>query len=43
MKKMEYNEGPEARKNFEEGMQKLFRALKTTVKKPKPKKGETSK
>jgi hypothetical protein len=42
--KPEYKNGTEARKNFEEGMQKLFRVPKTTVTKPAPKKkGETSK
>jgi hypothetical protein len=37
--KAEYKEGAEARKNFEEGMKKLFRVPKTAVtKKPSPKK-----
>lgn len=34
--KPEYLHGPEARKKFEEGMSKLFRAPKP-VKQPKPK------
>jgi hypothetical protein len=29
--KHEYQEGPEARKRFDEGMKKLFRAPKTAV------------
>ena len=38
MTKHEYHEGPDARKSFEETMQKLFRAPKTVVQKPpKPK------
>ena len=42
--KHEYHKGTEARKNFEEGMKKLFRVPKTTVtKKPKPKKGDSEK
>jgi hypothetical protein len=37
--KSEYREGAEARKNFEEGMKKLFRVPKSVVmKKPEPKK-----
>jgi len=44
MKKQEYKTGSEARKNFEEGMKKLFRVPKTEVtKKPKPKKGDHEK
>jgi hypothetical protein len=44
MKKPKYKEGTEARKNFEDGMQKLFRVPKTTVAKAAPKKkGESSK
>jgi hypothetical protein len=37
--KPEYREGPEARKKFDEGMTKLFRApkYKVTEEKPKPK------
>jgi hypothetical protein len=37
--KPEYREGPEARKKFDEGMAKLFRAPKSKVteEKPKPK------
>jgi hypothetical protein len=31
--KREYHEGPEARKNFEEGMTALFRVPKSTAKK----------
>jgi hypothetical protein len=44
--KPEYNEGPEARKKFEDGMKKLFQAPKDTAKqllKPKPKRKKTSK
>jgi hypothetical protein len=45
--KTEYNEGPEARKKFDDGMTKLFRAAKTAVKKdepkPKPKRKKSSK
>jgi hypothetical protein len=45
--KPEYHEGPEARKKFDEGMTKLFRAPKTVVAKekpkPKPKRKKTSK
>ena len=33
----EYNEGPQARKSFEETMRKLFRAAKPEIK-PKPSK-----
>jgi hypothetical protein len=40
--KPEYRIGAEARKNFEETMQKLFRVPKTAVTK-KPKKGENEK
>jgi len=40
--KPEYQRGAEARKNFEETMQKLFRAPKTVVK-PSPKKGDSEK
>jgi hypothetical protein len=36
--KPEYKKGAEARKNFEEGMKKLFRVPKSAVAKPKPKK-----
>jgi len=43
-KKHEYHSGAEARKNFEDGMRKLFRVPKTAVtKKPKPKKGGSEK
>jgi len=39
MKKPEFLQGAEARKNFEEGMMKLFRVPKSVVaKKPAPKK-----
>ena len=44
--KPEYHEGPEARKKFDEGMTKLFRAPKPEPKnepKPKPKRKKTSK
>jgi hypothetical protein len=45
--KPEYHEGPEARKKFDEGMTKLFRAPKTAGKKddpkPKPKRKKASK
>ena len=45
--KPEYHEGPEARKKFDEGMSKLFRAPKSVVTKddpkPKPKRKKTSK
>jgi len=45
--KHEYNEGPEARKKFDEGMTKLFRVPKSVVAKetlkPKPKRKKTSK
>jgi len=45
--KPEYHEGPEARKTFDVGMTKLFRAPKSTVTeekpKPKPKRRKTSK
>jgi hypothetical protein len=34
--KHEYLEGPEARKKFDEGMTKLFRASKTVAVKAKP-------
>ena len=34
--KHEYREGPEARKKFDEGMTKLFRAPKTTAVNAKP-------
>jgi hypothetical protein len=36
VKKPEYREGPQARKKFDEGMTKLFRAPKTVATKPKP-------
>jgi hypothetical protein len=37
--KPEYHSGAEARKNFEEGMKKLFRVPKSAVtKKPEPRK-----
>ena len=36
--KPEYREGAEARKNFEDGMRKLFRVPKIEVKKPPHKK-----
>jgi len=39
--KIEYRKGAEARKNFEDGMRKLFRAPKAAVTKP-PKKKEKS-
>jgi hypothetical protein len=35
--KPEYTEGPEARKKFDEGMAKLFRAPKTPIKKDRQK------
>jgi hypothetical protein len=46
--KYEYHEGPEARKKFDEGMAKLFRAPKLAVAekakpKPKPKRKKASK
>jgi len=46
--KPEYHEGPEARKKFEQGMAKLFKAKKLTTKKtpkttPKRKQGKPSK
>ncbi len=45
--KPEYNEGPAARKKFDEGMTKLFRVPKSAVAgekpKPKPKRKKTSK
>jgi hypothetical protein len=45
--KPEYHEGPEARKKFEEGMAKLFRAPKKAgdkdSQKPKPKRKKPSK
>jgi hypothetical protein len=45
--KPEYHEGPEARKKFDEGMNKLFRAPKSATvkeqKKSKPKRKKTSK
>ena len=34
--KHEYQEGPDARKRFDEGMSKLFRAPKTVVVNEKP-------
>jgi hypothetical protein len=34
MKKIEYQEGPDARKNFEDAMKKLFRVPKTAIRKP---------
>ncbi len=37
LKKHTYLKGAEARKNFEEGMQKLFRVPKSEVLKQKPK------
>jgi hypothetical protein len=48
MKMTEYHEGPEARKKFEEGMAKLFKAKKPFVEEPpkptpKRKQGKTSK
>jgi len=44
MKNLGYQSGLEARKNFEETMQKLFRAPKTALAKPpKPKKAESEK
>jgi hypothetical protein len=46
--KPEYHEGPEARKNFEQGMTKLLKAKKTLAKEtpkttPKRKQGKPSK
>jgi hypothetical protein len=42
--KAEYHEGPEARKKFDEGMTKLFRAPKRKTKeKPRPKRKKASK
>jgi len=46
--KPEYIEGPEARRKFEEGMTKLFKAPKSSVaepkkQKPKRKQGKASK
>jgi len=45
--KPEYSEGPEARKKFDKGMAKLFRAPKIVVAKdelkPKPKRKKASK
>jgi len=45
--KHEYHEGPDARKKFDEGMTKLFRAPKTVViaekQKPKAKRKKSSK
>jgi hypothetical protein len=46
MKKPQYRSGSEARKNFEEGMKKLFRVPKSAVAqkpKPAPKKKEEKK
>ncbi len=45
MTKIVYDEGPEARKKFDEGMKTLFRASKTTFKaeKPKPKRKKANK
>jgi hypothetical protein len=46
MKNAEYHEGPGARKKFDEGMTKLFRAPKPEPKnepKPKPKRKKTGK
>jgi hypothetical protein len=46
IKKPEYYEGPGARKKFDEGMTKLFRAPKPESKnepKPKPKRKKTGK
>jgi hypothetical protein len=44
MKKPQFKNGAEARKNFETTMTKLFRVPKTEItKKPKPKKGESEK
>jgi hypothetical protein len=40
--KYEYKNGVEARKNFEETMQKIFRAPKATPKPKPPKKEGTS-
>jgi hypothetical protein len=46
-KQTEYDEGPEARKKFDDGMAKLFRAPKSTAAKddpkPKPKRKKASK
>ena len=36
--KPQFEKGAEARKNFEDGMRKLFRVPKSAVVKPKPKK-----
>lgn len=41
-KRIDYRKGAEARKNFEEGMRKLFRVPKSALK-PKLKKEGTSK
>jgi len=41
--KPEYRKGAEARKNFEDGMRKLFRVPKSEAVKPKPKKEESEK
>jgi hypothetical protein len=46
MKQPEYHAGPEARKRFDDGMTKLFRAPKPEPKnepKPKPKRKKTGK
>lgn len=43
VKKFEYHAGGEARKNFEDTMQKLFRVPKAEVSKPKPAKEEKTK
>lgn len=44
MKTPEYRKGAAARKDFEEGMQKLFRVPKSAVtKKPEPKKAPVPK
>lgn len=47
MKRIEYVEGPDAGKNFDEGMTRLFRAPKTTItlrkSAPKPEKEKLSK
>jgi hypothetical protein len=41
--KPDYREGPEARKKFEEGMTKLFKAPKSSVAEPKGKPKSKSK
>ncbi len=47
IRKIEYREGPEARKEFDEGLAKLFRVPKSAVAEekpePKPKRKKASK